>query len=237
MDNFRSPVKHYDQVPEAVEVLRLALSKAEDHSVTFVSIGFLQNLAGLLDSGPDWISPMKGQDLVRRKVKLVAIMGGVYPKSKNFSEFNFSCGSGELGPAAECQGSSKKVVELMPPKMKMVFSGFEVGERVEHGAIMTKCLAVDNPCRRAYIDYLGPGVERPSWDPLTLLYAVRNAEAVGCHEAGQGGTNFVNQDGFNHWVPGTISNQSYLVLDNAKLPQKAIDQLLCSGRKPSSKEL
>ena len=60
------------------------------------------------------------------------------------------------------------------------FSGAEVGELVEHGGIMTECLPENNPCRKAYIDYLGPNVERPSWDPLTLVYAVRNAAAVGC---------------------------------------------------------
>ena len=46
------------------------------------------------------------------------------------------------------------------------------------GGALTSCSAEGNPCRRAYIDYCGHGVNRPSWDPLTLIAAVRGAEGV-----------------------------------------------------------
>ena len=46
------------------------------------------------------------------------------------------------------------------------------------GGALTSCSAESNPCRRAYIDYCGHGVNRPSWDPLTLIAAVRGAEGV-----------------------------------------------------------
>ena len=110
----------------------------------------------------------------------------------------------------------------------MVFSGFKVGDAVEHGGILTECQPESNPCRRAYVDYLGPNVAWQSWDPVTLLYAIRDAAAAGCHEEGQGGTNSIEFDGNNKWIPGSSSNQTYLILDNAELPGDAIDELLCA---------
>ena len=84
MDNFESPVKNYDQVDEAVVTLRKTLAAAEvmhasfimfpynpdlqDSSVVIVSVGFLQNLAGLLQSPGDELSPSSGYELVRDKV-------------------------------------------------------------------------------------------------------------------------------------------------------------------------
>ena len=106
-------------------------------------------------------------------------MGGIYPQSFLFSAYNFNCGMGTLGDSLECAGSAKSAVENMPPEVKMVFSGFEVGVRVMSGGILTSCAPDSNPCRQAYIDYSGEGVDRFSWDPLTLLAAVRNLDEIG----------------------------------------------------------
>ena len=125
VDNFDSPVKHYDEVEDALTVLRSSLAAAEDSSVAVVSLGFMTNIASLLSSPPDQISPLTGRQLVEQKVSSVFIMGGVYPATDIFSEFNFNCGEFLLGDLAECEGSAKVAVENMPANVKMVFSGFE----------------------------------------------------------------------------------------------------------------
>ena len=125
VDNFDSPVKHYDEVEDAVTVLRSTLASAEDYSVVVVSLGFMTNIANLLSSPADQISDLTGRQLVEQKVSSVFIMGGVYPATDIFSEFNFNCGEFLLGDLAECEGSAKAAVENMPPSVKMVFSGFE----------------------------------------------------------------------------------------------------------------
>ena len=74
VDNFDSPIKHYDQVEDAVSVLRQTLAEAEvliqifryscffttliikDHSVVIASVGFLLNIADLLQSSGDGFS-------------------------------------------------------------------------------------------------------------------------------------------------------------------------------------
>ena len=56
------------QVEEALPVLRRTLAAADDHSISYVSVGFLHNLAELLASPADTISPLTGQQLVEQKV-------------------------------------------------------------------------------------------------------------------------------------------------------------------------
>ena len=145
--------------------------------MVLVTLGFLTNIAGLLSSPADSVSPLTGTELVAAKVSSVYVMGGRYPESVLFSEFNFNCGDGLIS-VAECEGSAKAAVENMPSNVKMIFSGFEVGNKVMSGGALTSCGEETNPCRRAYIDYCGNGVNRPSWDPLTLIAAVRGAAGV-----------------------------------------------------------
>ena len=83
-----------------------------------------------------------------------------------------------MGDAEECFSSAKTAVSMMPPQVRMVFSGFEVGFGVMSGGALTSCAAEDNPCRKSYIDVVGTNHDRSSWDPLTLVAAVRGAAAV-----------------------------------------------------------
>ena len=48
----------------------------------------------------------------------------------------------------------------MPPEVRMVFSGFEVGNHVYSGGALASCASEDSPCRRAYGDVVGEGKER-----------------------------------------------------------------------------
>ncbi len=66
-------------VPSAVDVYRRLLVDSPDNSVTFSCVGYKQNLAELLRSQPDEISPLKGVELVKKKVKFMSDMGGGYP--------------------------------------------------------------------------------------------------------------------------------------------------------------
>ena len=101
-----------------------------------------------------------------------------------------------------------------------------------------RCAPESNPCRQAYIDFLGEEADRPSWDPLTTVYAVRGAAAVSCEEVGQGGRNEVREDGSNFWVEDDQdeSNQSYLLVMDAEAAGDAIDDLLCSPPACSSRD-
>ena len=162
-----------------------------------VSLGFLHNIASLLASSGDDISDKSGRDLVRDKVSSIFIMGGSYPRSL-VPSFNFGCADGLMGEAGECGGSAQAAVSLMPPEVRLVYSGFTPGFLVRSGGALTDCATPANPCRQAYIDYLGEGWNRSegtswhlvtydfrmSWDPLTLVAAVRGAAGIRLEEIG-----------------------------------------------------
>ena len=75
------------------------------------------------------------------------------------------------------------------------------------------------------------GVARPSWDPLTTLFAVRGAGGIGCTEEGFGGKNMVGEEGDNLWGEGEGGkNMTYLVLEEGEEIRmgEVIDELLCA---------
>ncbi|KAH7361548.1 inosine/uridine-preferring nucleoside hydrolase [Plectosphaerella cucumerina] len=186
-----------DDALDPVGLYRAALSASEDGSVTIISLGFLSNLAALLDSGPDEHSDLPGPELVAEKVSELVIMGGAYPSGV---EWNFA----GADPAA-----AARVVNNWPGRM--VFSGFELGESVFSGMRLMAEGPSNDPVRAAYI-YYTYGKPRHSWDPLTVLYAIRGLSDV-FEYGNENGYNHVSPDGSNVWVDDeTVTNQHYLRL-------------------------
>ena len=126
--------------------------------------------------------------------------------------------------------SSAYVVAHLPPELRVLYIGFEVGVSVLTGAALTKCATKSNPCRAAYINYLGASRGRPSWDPLAALIAVRGVgqipaidECSNCR-----GRPAMNGCG-NWWVHEPNTNHKHIKLDYAHRSKAAaaIDELLC----------
>lgn len=68
-------------LPDAVTLYRRILCAAPDKSVVICSIGFFDNLRGLLESSPDVLSPLPGRNLVAKKAREVRIMAGCFDGS------------------------------------------------------------------------------------------------------------------------------------------------------------
>ena len=215
-NNWDSPIRDSSQVTNALSLYRSVLASQPDRSVVISSVGMLTNLKDLLVSAPDEHSPLVGRELIARKVNLIGIMAGAYPAG---SECN-----------AQGDGSAwAYVVANLPSSVSVFFLGNEVGSRIMTGARLTSCSSSTNPCRQAYIHYLGgPNINRPSWDPLTTLVAVRGAAAVHLG-TGVDGMNSADNRGGNRWQPGPRSNQTYLTVQSIKLGAAAaeVDKLLC----------
>ena len=173
-----------------------------------------------LKSGPDKYSSFTGVELLQRKVHLLTIMGGSYP---NGVECNF-CGDTD---------ASAYVVANLPADLRVLYIGFEVGSSVLTGGVLTTCAKADNPCRAAYIKYLGgPSRRRPSWDPLAALIAVRGVEQIPAIAECQGceGRAAMRAGNCNNWwSSGGGTNHKYIKLDHGKrqLAANEIDRLLC----------
>jgi inosine-uridine nucleoside N-ribohydrolase len=197
--------------PAAFKLYRRVLAGRPDQSVVMITVGFLTNLAALLESGPDDLSPLDGVELVRRKVKQWSCMGGRYPSSGEGSEFNL----------ATYPEATAYVLGHWPTPV--TFSGGELGETVMTGArLIRKYGPTRNPIARAYREYTG-GKDRMSWDQTAALHAVRGLAHAGrtyftAVTAGHNRFELIvgppkpgPQASHNAWVGEPDSEQSYLV--------------------------
>ncbi|KAL2760969.1 hypothetical protein ACRALDRAFT_1066634 [Sodiomyces alcalophilus JCM 7366] len=182
---------------DPVALYRQALAASEDGSVSIVSLAFLHNLAGLLDSPADAHSDLPGPDLIAAKVSELVVMGGRYPSGH---EFNFY---------ADDPATTAHVINNWPGRM--VFSGADLGQSVMSGDRLVAEGPPGDPVRAAYI-YCAHGDPRPSWDPITVLYAIRGLSDI-FEYANRRGYNHVEPDGSNAWVDDeNVRNQHWLRL-------------------------
>ena len=137
-------------VAAAVELYKQILKTQADSSVVIISVGFLNNLHDLL------LDP-EGFDLVERKVKLLAVMGGLHNDGFNFVRHNLV-------------GQTQYVIENWPGTLVTT----HVGGDIITGETLTSTTPVNNPVRRAYeLEWgVGPNKGRSSWDQVTTMYAV-----------------------------------------------------------------
>ena len=189
--------------PDAVGLYRRILANQPDNSVTIVVVGWLTNMADLLNSKPDRHSRLAGRELVKAKVKELVSMGGRWPNSpKGEGEYNFRMD----GAAAH------KVISDWPGKI--MFTG--LGKDVMTGGRLVAEGAKDNPVPAFYRNFFkGHKVsERSSWDLIAVLYAVRGLSDY--FTAASDGKCVGQENGSNQWIPGAASNHAYLVY---KMPQ------------------
>lgn len=159
-----------DFVPEdSVVLLRKLLAAAKDNSVVIVQVGFSTNLARLLDTPGDAISPLTGRELAAKKVRLVSAMAGAFTfpndRFKNHREYNII----KDIPAAQ------KFFAQWPTEI--LVSGFEVGFEV----LMRPCSmqndynkAPYNIVKESYRFYRdGLDKTQMTWDLTSVLFVVR----------------------------------------------------------------
>lgn len=106
------------RIPEALSVLRKALVDQPDQSVVMIQLGNSANSAALLSSQPDSISTLSGLDLIRKKVRFLAVMGG------DFSDKAFSQKQSGIDFYEDVQSAQKIFADWPTP---IVDQGFEVG--------------------------------------------------------------------------------------------------------------
>ncbi|KAK3380440.1 inosine/uridine-preferring nucleoside hydrolase [Lasiosphaeria ovina] len=209
------PWGHAENAWDPVALYRKVLSEAPDQSVTIASIGFFENLSGLLNSSADIYSALSGPELIAAKVSELVVMGGEYPSGY---EFNFWGDNSSL--------AAHVVNEWKGP---IVFSGFELGANVKSGGPLMAEGPENDPVRAAYI-YYTYNTSRASWDPLTVLYAMGGLGEL--FEYGNAnGYNHVAANGSNSWVfDDAIRNQHWLRLRVAEETAAAeLDRLFLKG--------
>ncbi|HEY6977639.1 MAG TPA: nucleoside hydrolase, partial [Chitinophagaceae bacterium] len=175
-----------DNAEDAVEVYRKILSQQPDNSVTIVTVGFLTNLANLMKSHPDEYSQLDGVKLIKQKVKRLVSMAGKFPEGKEFN--------------VEIDSAASQIVFGKWPT-EVIFSGFEIGEKIKTGLPLVQNNAIQNSPTKDVFRIALPMAEedkngRSSWDETAVLVAVKGYEPWYSVEAG---SIVVNEDGSNSW--------------------------------------
>ncbi|MEO7802547.1 MAG: nucleoside hydrolase, partial [Ginsengibacter sp.] len=160
--NYPHTINYNKDVPDAVMLSRQILAQQPDQSVTIVTVGFLTNLSNLLHSSPDKYSPLKGYDLVKKKVKQLVSMAGKFPKG---DEFNVK----------EDAKASQVVFGDWPTPV--ILSGFEIGEKIKTGLPLINDTGIHHsPVKDVFRISIPMAKEdsagRMSWDETAVLVAV-----------------------------------------------------------------
>ncbi|MGN6693063.1 MAG: nucleoside hydrolase [Aquihabitans sp.] len=193
----------------AVSVFRKALAAQPDGSVVIVEAGYAGNLAALLASPADSTSPLTGQQLVAKKVKRLAFMGGGYPSRSGENNL-------ERDPVA-----AQAVASSWPTPI--IWDGYEVGDEIHTGNTISKTHPSTSPVRVAYEAFVGPNNWIYSYDLVAAFNGIRpNDPSLGLVGPG---TNTVTSSGGNSFRTGS-GQQYYLKLLDTSALTASIEQLI-----------
>jgi inosine-uridine nucleoside N-ribohydrolase len=180
------------RVPSALDVYTRALNGQPDTSVTIISVGFLNNLEDLLNNEPE---------LIAKKVKQLVIMAGVNNDDFNLVRHNLV-------------DASEKVLKDWPTPIVISQLGGDIntGESLEN-------TPAENPVREAYYLWFNKEFKgRPSWDPLTVLYAVRGTSFFSLNSTGTGslknGYSYEMEAGWRSYTMPALTNSEYAAIIN-----------------------
>ncbi len=213
--------------PNAVSVLRQVLAQANDRSVVIVQVGFSTNLADLLDSSADAVSHLSGKELMNKKVKLVSLMAGAFEPIRN-DEGKLSTHR-EYNVEQDVPSAQKLATQCEIP---MVWSGFEIGLSLPypHQSIEQDYRYVKHhPIAEAYIAYIPPPHDRPTWDLTSVLYAIRPER--GYFEVSSPGTVTVDNQSVTIFTPSEKGKHRFLKL-TPEMRAKSLEALVQLSSQP-----
>ena len=198
--------KRTEDAPDAVSVYRQILSSQPDTSVHIITVGFLTNLAALLQSSPDEYSDLDGTSLVKKKVKRLISMAGGFPQGR---EFNV------------CTDSTSSVIVFEQWPTPITLSGFEIGEGILTGKRLIASDLTNSPVKNVFSMGMTIDVDgRMSWDQTAVLVGVRGC---GDYFGTVKGRILVAPNGDNTWVDDPDGTQEHLVW---KMPKEEIARII-----------
>lgn len=199
------------EAPEAVALLRKTLAGEPDGSVALVQVGFSTNLARLLASPADDISPLSGKSLIAQKVRGLYVMAGAFrPIDGNprYREYNVI----KDLPAAQALARDWPT--------PIVWSGFEIGIAAPYPAVSIDRdyqYVSHHPLAEAYRLYEPPPHNRPTWDLTAALFAVCPEE--GYFDLSPRGTVTVDNEGATVFTELAEGRDRYLILTEEQRPR------------------
>lgn len=191
-----------DNLLEGYKLQRKLLAAQQDKSVIMIAVGPETNIANLLNSKSDEFSPLSGVELVKQKVKLLSVMGGLYDDSYNFSEWNI----------VQDLVASQTVFSKWPTPI--VASGYEIGNKLlyPHQSILNDFKdGYKNPMCVSYKIYEKMPYDRQTWDLTSVLYAIE--PALNLFDLSEKGKITISQTGKSEFNRDENGNHQYLKID------------------------
>ena len=211
-------LRHSDEAPAAVGLLRKVLAAQPDGTVVLVQVGFSTNVAKLLDSPADEHCALTGLELLRRKVRLLSAMAGAFGEQSRRKEYNI----------VTDQAAARKLFAQWPTPV--VASGWEIGNAIKHSSRSMRedySYAKRHPLVEAYQHYRGLENDQPTYDLTSVLYAVRPER--GYFNLSPPGRISVEQDGTTSFRPESQGLHRYLIVNAEQIARvREAQELLCS---------
>lgn len=193
-ENF-SPELENPEKSDPIKLYRKLLAESCGQ-VEIMEIGFLQVIAGFLESKADEYSPLSGAELVKSKVKKFWVMAGKWDKDGE-RENNF-CRNARSRAAAE------KFCRICP--VPVTFLGWEIGFDVITGGKLEK----DDPLYKVLCDH-GSFNGRSSWDPMLVLLALIGDEEKAGYSLIKGTASVDPSDGSNYFEKNEKGLHGYVI--------------------------
>ena len=216
---FRRTLTDYETLPDGWKLYRRLLASQPDHSVSICSVGFVTALAQLLQSKGDEYSPLDGVELVRRKVKAIYVMGGVFGKAIE-PDYNFGQGL----------DFAQTFFQLWPMEVDMLFSPGEVGDGVEYPVnqvIADYAWDEHHPIRQVYLNY-DCNTGQKMWDPLAVIHAVEGDTLFTLSERGYVS---ITPQAETIFTPSTKGNCRYQLPGSTEWNQMMLQKIRNSSRR------
>lgn len=168
---------------EGYKLYRQLLSKAEDHSVVVVAIGFATTLSQLFQSGADEYSSLNGVDLFGQKVKSVYIQSGRFESGDSLCGYNMRAASKQ----------SAIFYDKLPKNVDLIMSPSNVGDMMDYlpqDVLVDLSNVEQNPIKAVYTNYTCDTGQR-MWDTNCLVQAVLGDDAY--HLSPRGWVTFIDK--------------------------------------------
>ena len=217
--------------PDAVAVLRKTLASQKDGSVVVAQVGFSTNLANLLTSKADDISPLSGMDLVKKKVRLLSIMAGAFKQIVGDTGHLYD--HKEYNVHKDLPSAQKLCADWPTP---IVWSGFEIGKNLTypHKSILRDYKYVEHhPLPKAYTLYNPPPHDRPTWDLTSVLHAIRPDHQY--FDLSPPGKVTVADNALTTFKESADGRDRYLILRDDQKPRATEALVQLSSQPPSGK--
>ena len=184
--------------PDGIQLMEEILSR--NNNVTIVTIGSFINIAELLRKAP--------QLLESSGAELVSMAGDFETNSR--CEFNVECSVESAHFVADNCG------------IPITYCGFEAGAAVITGALLENC---DNEflVKQAYYIFQNGAYLRPSWDLLTVYYAIYGLGEILLLSNGY----TVSFDGKGRTVKKSGGHDRYIICRDSEKASAVLDRLMC----------